>query len=159
MSFGLGRHVWDIEYKKLTQLFLFLYISNIVHGVAMACSKTVLSLMMWRVVAGKVWIRYCLVFVIVSVWISAFVSSISPFLRCTPVQKNWEFFMPGKCTGLRFGYATIRFKYGMKLLHILPLFGRHILTHLSLYTCYWEQSGSASLISSSRFFHGFLFLH
>ncbi|KAH8894648.1 hypothetical protein GQ53DRAFT_716373 [Thozetella sp. PMI_491] len=90
---GFGKHSWDI-----TDWTTYLFIANVTGVcsiVAAAWSKTSFAITLLRFTDG--WMRKTVWITIVTVNLFLGLSAVFTYVQCTPVQRLWDFSVPGKC--------------------------------------------------------------
>ena len=95
VDLGFGRHVTDIPTKNFAEMMLLLNIAFSLNCFMTSFSKTAIALMVWRIGKDIGWMRYSLIFAIVSTNLIFAAGAIQPWVRCSPVQKNWNPLAPG----------------------------------------------------------------
>lgn len=96
VSLGFGRHMWTIsdENKKTINLFTILVAT---FGIlATTTSKTSFAVTLYRIATNQ-WMKYFLIFIIVTINISMNLVWIFGFAKCTPVERVWDKTVPGTC--------------------------------------------------------------
>ncbi|KAF2963223.1 hypothetical protein GQX73_g10345 [Xylaria multiplex] len=123
ISLGWGQQPYDIAPKIMPHILLALFISGLFSILAAAISKTSFALTLLRISSG--WIKYTIWFAIVTINIAMSLSLIFNWVQCTPVEKNFNFSVPGSCWPREtlIGYNTFATAYSGAmdiLLALLP---------------------------------------
>ncbi|KAI0539119.1 hypothetical protein GGR58DRAFT_266373 [Xylaria digitata] len=123
ISLGWGQQPYDIAPKIVPHILLALLISGLFSILAAAISKTSFALTLLRISSG--WVKYTVWFVIVTINIAMSLSLIFNWVQCTPVEKNFNFSVPGSCwpRATLIGYNTFATAYSGAmdiLLALLP---------------------------------------
>ncbi|KAJ4313845.1 hypothetical protein N0V84_009200 [Fusarium piperis] len=96
VSLGFGRHMWTIsdEDKKTINLFTILVAT---FGIlATTLSKTSFAVTLYRIATNH-WMKYFLIFIIVTINISMNLIWIFGLAKCTPLEKVWDSSVKGTC--------------------------------------------------------------
>ncbi|UPK98386.1 hypothetical protein LCI18_009321 [Fusarium solani-melongenae] len=96
VSLGFGRHMWTIsdENKKTINLFTILVAT---FGIlATTTSKTSFAVTLYRIATNQ-WMKYFLIFIIVTINISMNLVWIFGFAKCKPIERVWDKTVPGTC--------------------------------------------------------------
>ncbi|TGJ79559.1 hypothetical protein E0Z10_g9214 [Xylaria hypoxylon] len=111
ISYGWGQQPYDIDPDAIPHILLSLLVSGSFSILAAVISKTSFALTLLRISSG--WIKYTVWFAIVTVNIAMGLSLISNWLQCTPVEKNFDFSIPGSCwpKSILIGYNTFSLAY------------------------------------------------
>lgn len=96
VSLGFGRHIWTIsdENKKTINLFTILVATFGI--IATTTSKTSFAVTLYRIATNQ-WMKYFLIFIIVTINISMNLVWIFGFAKCTPVERVWDKTVEGTC--------------------------------------------------------------
>ncbi|KAI8635546.1 hypothetical protein F5Y19DRAFT_408276 [Xylariaceae sp. FL1651] len=95
ISLGWGKEPYDIPPKNSSLLLLALYISGSFSLAAAALSKTSFALTLLRISNG--WVRFAIWFIIITINVVLGLSAVFNWVQCTPVEKNFDIFIPGTC--------------------------------------------------------------
>lgn len=96
VSLGFGRHIWTIsdENKKTINLFTILVATFGI--IATTTSKTSFAVTLYRIAINH-WMRYFLIFIIVTVNLSMNLVWIFGLAKCTPLAKVFDSTVEGTC--------------------------------------------------------------
>lgn len=86
----------DIHPDDLSFAIKVLYAGEFFAIIAVATSKTSFAITLLRL-SPKPWQRYVLWFIIVSLNLAMWLCAMFQYLQCSPVNKLWDFTVPGKC--------------------------------------------------------------
>lgn len=107
VSLGFGQHITEISTNTSTNLHFLIYITSIFSLLGTAWSKTSFALTLIRITEGS--LRTAIWVVIASVNMALVANAILPFLRCSPVERNWDILVfEGECWD-----ANISLSYSM----------------------------------------------
>ncbi|KAG7294608.1 hypothetical protein NEMBOFW57_004684 [Staphylotrichum longicolle] len=95
ISLGLGRHMWDVDPAHFVPLFQAFNVTATMSIVASIWSKTSFALTILRLTDG--WLRVVVWFLIGSTNVAMGVTALINWVRCTPVQKLWDYSVEGSC--------------------------------------------------------------
>ncbi|KAI1272838.1 hypothetical protein F5Y07DRAFT_412140 [Xylaria sp. FL0933] len=123
ISLGWGQSPYDITPQVWSQILLALLISGLFSILAAAISKTSFALTLLRISSG--WVKWTVWFAIVTTNVFMTLSLIFNWVQCTPVERNWNFSVPGSCwpkaTLIGFNGFTTAYSGAMDvLLALLP---------------------------------------
>ncbi|KAI3330041.1 hypothetical protein F4824DRAFT_480413 [Ustulina deusta] len=123
ISFGWGQQPYDIAPNALRPILLALLISGLFSILAAAISKTSFALTLLRISSG--WVKWTIWFAIFTINVAMGLSLIFNWINCTPVQKNFDFSIPGSCwprtTLIRYNASAAAYSGVMDiLLALLP---------------------------------------
>lgn len=96
VSLGFGTHIWTISKENLKTINLDTILVATFGIIATTTSKSSFALTLHRI-ATNVWMKYFLIFVIVSINISMNLVWIFGFAKCTPLKRVWDKSVPGTC--------------------------------------------------------------
>ncbi|KAK1574722.1 uncharacterized protein LY79DRAFT_496595, partial [Colletotrichum navitas] len=96
ISLGFGHHLSTISDHNKRTINLFTILVAIFSILATTLSKTSFALMLYRLVLNE-WLKYFLIFVMVTINISLNLVWIFGFAKCTPLTKVWDPSVPGEC--------------------------------------------------------------
>ncbi|KAK2029045.1 hypothetical protein LX32DRAFT_673121 [Colletotrichum zoysiae] len=96
ISLGFGRHMSTISDQNKKTINLFTILVATFGTLATTLSKTSFALMLYRIVINE-WLKYFLIFIIVTINISMNLVWMFGFAKCTPLAKVWDASVPGKC--------------------------------------------------------------
>lgn len=96
VSLGFGTHMWTISKENLKTINLDTILVATFGIIATTTSKSSFALTLHRI-ATNVWMKYFLIFVIVSINISMNLVWIFGFAKCTPLKRVWDKSVPGTC--------------------------------------------------------------
>jgi hypothetical protein len=95
VQYGTGRHVWEVPVEN----FAFLGLTGNVVGtfsiLAAVWSKTSFALTLIRLLKDG-WRTFVWV-IVVTMNIAMFLNALFLWVRCSPVAKTWNIYMPGTC--------------------------------------------------------------
>ncbi|KAI1422472.1 hypothetical protein F5Y12DRAFT_762757 [Xylaria sp. FL1777] len=123
ISLGWGQPPYEIAPNDWSQILLALLISGLFSILAAAISKTSFALTLLRISSG--WVKWTIWFVIVTINVAMGLSLIFNWIQCTPVEKNFNFSIPGSCwprtTLIAYNAVTAAYSGAMDiLLALLP---------------------------------------
>ncbi|KAE9378867.1 hypothetical protein N431DRAFT_540615 [Stipitochalara longipes BDJ] len=95
ISYGFGRHMVDIDRSRLQYVGLLGLISSVFSLLAAIYSKVSFALTLFRL--SNFGMRVLLCFIIFSVHIALGGTALISFIQCTPVARNWDYLVEGKC--------------------------------------------------------------
>ncbi|KAI1158275.1 hypothetical protein F5B18DRAFT_641503 [Nemania serpens] len=95
ISFGWGKPFYDIDPSNTPRILLALLISGVFSILAAAISKTSFALTLLRI--SNDWVRWFVWFAILTINVVLGLSLIFNWVQCTPVEKNFNIFIPGSC--------------------------------------------------------------
>ncbi|KAI8944400.1 hypothetical protein F4801DRAFT_571936 [Xylaria longipes] len=95
ISLGWAKQPPDIDPKNWPRILLLLYIAGIFSILAAAISKTSFALTLLRISNG--WVKCVVWFAISTVNVVMGLSIIFNWVQCTPLEKNFNIFLPGSC--------------------------------------------------------------
>ncbi|KAI0408372.1 hypothetical protein F4802DRAFT_409759 [Xylaria palmicola] len=95
ISLGWGQQIYDLPVENFPYILVALYISGAFSILAAALSKSSFALTLLRISNG--WVRYVVWFAMITINIVMSLSIIFNFVQCTPVEKNFNVFIPGSC--------------------------------------------------------------
>ena len=94
---GQGRHAYYLSKYQLLRFSKVVHIALPIVTLATACSRLSISLFLLRIVnPGRRW-KYSIWALITFITINYVAMFISAYLQCTPVQKNWNPSIHGRC--------------------------------------------------------------
>ncbi|KAK7408724.1 hypothetical protein QQX98_009081 [Neonectria punicea] len=96
VSLGFGSHKWTISDEDLRTINLNTIIVATFGIIATTTSKTSFAITLYRIATNR-WMKYFLIFVMVSINISMNLVWIFGFAKCTPLKKVWDSEVPGSC--------------------------------------------------------------
>ncbi|KAL2837005.1 hypothetical protein BJY01DRAFT_221415 [Aspergillus pseudoustus] len=96
VSLGFGSHRWTISDENLKTINLYTILVAAFGIISTTTSKTSFALTLHRITTSA-WMKYFLIFVIISINISMNLVWIFGFAKCTPVQRVWDKTVPGTC--------------------------------------------------------------
>jgi hypothetical protein len=96
VSIGFGDHIWTISDENLKTINLNTILVAAFGIIATTTSKTSFALTLYRI-STDAWLKYFLIFVIVSINISMNLVWVFGFAKCTPLERVWDKSVPGKC--------------------------------------------------------------
>ncbi|KAH6880039.1 hypothetical protein B0T10DRAFT_495700 [Thelonectria olida] len=96
VSLGFGRHKWTISDDNIKTINLNTILVAAFGIIATTTSKSSFAITLHRISTNK-WMKYFLVFVIVTINISMNLVWIFGFAKCTPLKKVWDSKVPGTC--------------------------------------------------------------
>ncbi|KAF2469581.1 uncharacterized protein BDR25DRAFT_343594 [Lindgomyces ingoldianus] len=96
VSYGLGKHIQDIDPRNLHTLFKHLFLGEFFISFAVAATKTSFSLTLLRITVRE-WHKWFIWFLMVSTNLVMFTCAFLFFFQCTPVEKLWDWRVEGKC--------------------------------------------------------------
>ncbi|KAI1118305.1 hypothetical protein F5Y14DRAFT_399949 [Nemania sp. NC0429] len=95
ISMGWGKPFYDIDPHNTPRILLALLISGVFSILAAAVSKTSFALTLLRI--SNDWAKWVVWFAIITVNVILGLSIIFNWVQCTPVEKNFNIFVPGSC--------------------------------------------------------------
>ncbi|KAH6673959.1 hypothetical protein F5X68DRAFT_174655 [Plectosphaerella plurivora] len=96
VSLGFGTHMWTISKENLRTINLNTIMVATFGIIATTTSKSSFALTLYRI-SPNAWMKYFLIFVIISVNISMNLVWIFGLAKCTPIEKVWDGEVPGTC--------------------------------------------------------------
>ncbi|KAH6853077.1 hypothetical protein B0I37DRAFT_358508 [Chaetomium sp. MPI-CAGE-AT-0009] len=96
VSLGFGSHIWTISNENLKAIRLNTILVATFGIIATTTSKTSFALTLYRIASNQ-WMKYFLIFVMVSVNISMNLVWIFGFAKCTPLERVFDPAVPGTC--------------------------------------------------------------
>ncbi|KAJ5875716.1 uncharacterized protein N7473_013063 [Penicillium subrubescens] len=96
VSLGFGRHIWTISEGNRKAISLYTILVATFGIIATTTSKTSFAITLYRI-ATNAWMKYFLIFIIVSINISMNLVWIFGFAKCTPLKRVWDKAVPGTC--------------------------------------------------------------
>ncbi|KAK6217004.1 hypothetical protein QIS74_07118 [Colletotrichum tabaci] len=96
VSLGFGRHIWTISDDNKKEINLFTILVATFGIIATTTSKTSFALTLYRIVT-QAWMKYLLIFIIVTINVSMNLVWMFGFAKCTPLAKVWDASVPGSC--------------------------------------------------------------
>ncbi|KAI1173503.1 hypothetical protein F4777DRAFT_445975 [Nemania sp. FL0916] len=95
VSFGWGKELYDIPLANTPRILLALLIAGVFSILGTTVSKTSFALTLLRISNG--WVKCIVWFAIVTVNVVMGLSILFNWINCTPLQKNFNVFLPGSC--------------------------------------------------------------
>ncbi|KAH9907282.1 hypothetical protein F4778DRAFT_799605 [Xylariomycetidae sp. FL2044] len=95
ISMGFGKMSYDIDPAAFPRILLSLYIYGLWTNLAAALSKMSFGLTLLRISGG--WMRAVVWFIMISVNLAFGTGIVINWAQCTPVEKNFNPFLPGQC--------------------------------------------------------------
>ncbi len=95
-KYGIGNHMVDILPDDLSTAVKVLYAGEFFAIIAVAISKTSFAVTLLRL-SSQAWQRHVLWFIIGSLNLVMWLCALFQYLQCSPVNKLWDFTVPGKC--------------------------------------------------------------
>ncbi|KAI1758234.1 hypothetical protein F4782DRAFT_477099 [Xylaria castorea] len=95
ISLGWATPLLEVSPSNWPRILLILYISGVFSLLAAAISKTSFALTLLRISNG--WVKCVVWFAIFTVNVVMGLSIIFNWVQCTPVEKNFNIFIPGSC--------------------------------------------------------------
>ncbi|KAK3954330.1 hypothetical protein QBC32DRAFT_336455 [Pseudoneurospora amorphoporcata] len=93
---GYGLHFWDFDVvNNMAPLLLLVNVAGTFSVTAAIWSKTSFAITLLRLTHG--WMKGLLWFIIITMNIAMGLTALFPWVSCTPINKAWEVFTPGKC--------------------------------------------------------------
>jgi hypothetical protein len=96
VSLGFGSHIWTISNENLRTIRLNTILVATFGIIATTTSKTSFALTLYRITSNQ-WMKYFLIFVMVSITISMNLVWIFGFAKCTPLERVFDPAVPGTC--------------------------------------------------------------
>ena len=96
VTLGFGQHVWTISDENLKIINLNTILVATFGIMATTTSKTSFAITLYRI-STSAWMRYFLIFVIISVNVSMNLVWIFGLAKCTPLERVWDKSVPGTC--------------------------------------------------------------
>ncbi|KAJ9136866.1 Integral membrane protein [Pleurostoma richardsiae] len=100
VSYGFGKHIWDIDHTKILPFLVVSTIAGFLLILSAVWSKTSFAITLLRISDG--WIKRFVWFVIITINIALGVSALFQFIQCWPVEKQWYPHVKGTCWPKRF---------------------------------------------------------
>lgn len=91
VSLGFGQHITEISTNTATNLQFLVYLASVFSLLGAAWSKTSFALTLVRITEGT--LRTAIWVVITCINMALVANAILPFLRCSPVERNWDVLM------------------------------------------------------------------
>lgn len=92
---GYGKHIYDIEFETFLKLPLYANIGGTFSILAAVWSKTSFAITLLRISHGWMWaVVWC---IIVTMNMAMGLSALFIWIQCTPIEKSWNFLLPGTC--------------------------------------------------------------
>ncbi|KAK8850889.1 hypothetical protein PGQ11_013368 [Apiospora arundinis] len=122
VSLGFGQHITEISTNASTNLQFLIYIASVFSLLGAAWSKTSFALTLVRITEGS--LRTAIWVVIASINMALVANAILPFLRCSPVERNWDILVfEGECwdvdISLSYSMFAAAFSGAMDILLVL----------------------------------------
>ncbi|KAK8121730.1 hypothetical protein PG984_010400 [Apiospora sp. TS-2023a] len=96
VSLGFGQHITEIPMNTAANVQFLVYLGSVFSLLGAAWSKTSFALTLVRITEGT--LRTAIWVVITSINVALVTNAILPFLRCSPVEKNWNpLIVEGEC--------------------------------------------------------------
>lgn len=95
VALGYGHHAQFIDPDNVLLVAIYSEIGGTPNMVAIATSKCAFALTLIRLTKGR--IRMFLWFLVCSVSIFMFLANLFLYIKCTPVNKNWDYSIQGTC--------------------------------------------------------------
>lgn len=95
-NYGIGLHISLISDVDLVRALRLLYVARFIAVIALSISKTSFAVTLLHIVSIP-WQRHALWFVITSLNVMMWVSALSLFLQCSPIEKAWDLNVNGAC--------------------------------------------------------------
>ena len=96
VSLGFGQRITEISINTSTNLWFLIYITSVFSLLGTAWSKTSFALTLIRITEGP--LRTAIWVVLASVNMALVANAALPFLRCSPVERNWNILvLEGEC--------------------------------------------------------------
>ncbi|OHE98243.1 hypothetical protein CORC01_06440 [Colletotrichum orchidophilum] len=96
VSLGFGRHIDTISSDNIKLINLNTILVATFGIIATTTSKSSFALTLYRIVTNQ-WMKYLLIFIIISINISMNLVWIFGFAKCTPLRRVWDSSVPGSC--------------------------------------------------------------
>jgi hypothetical protein len=96
VSLGFGQHLDTIGTEDRKTINLFTILVACFGIIATTTSKSSFALTLHRIATTN-WMKYFLIFIIISINISMNLVWIFGFAKCTPLQRVWDKSVPGTC--------------------------------------------------------------
>lgn len=96
VTLGFGKHKSTIDAEDLKTINLDTILVAAFGIISTCVSKTSFALTLYRIIINK-WMRWFLLFVIITINVSMNLVWIFGFAKCTPVQKVWDSSVEGVC--------------------------------------------------------------
>jgi hypothetical protein len=96
VSLGFGRHAATISDENLRIINKTTIVGAAFGIMATTISKTSFAITLYRI-ATNAWMKYFLVFIIVTINVSMNLVWIFGFAKCTPIERVWDHNVPGTC--------------------------------------------------------------
>ncbi|KAK9415249.1 hypothetical protein SUNI508_02097 [Seiridium unicorne] len=95
VTFGFGKHSYDIEPHKFSPMRLVSNFAGTFIIIGAAWSKTAFAVTLLRISSG--WQKFFIWFIIISVNAVLGVSGVTTWTRCWPLEKTWVMSLTGTC--------------------------------------------------------------
>jgi len=95
VGLGYGKHIWDMDTSVFPRLVLVSNVAGTFSILAALWSKTSFAMTVLRISTG--WMRWAIWFIIMSLTVIMGASAMFEWVKCTPVEKNWNGEIPGTC--------------------------------------------------------------
>lgn len=96
VSLGFGRHMKTISEENLREINVCTIVGAAFGIIATTTSKTSFAITLYRI-ATNAWMKYFLIFVIVTINVSMNLVWIFGFAKCTPLARVFDKAVPGTC--------------------------------------------------------------
>jgi hypothetical protein len=99
VSLGYGLHIWDMKPDPAigVEMLKVINASGTLSLIAAVWSKTSFALTLLRLSDGCTWMRMVLWFIMITMNIAMGLSALFIYVQCTPIERSWNFFIPGTC--------------------------------------------------------------
>jgi len=95
VSLGYGKHIWDMDPTVFPPLILVSNVAGTFSILAALWSKTSFAMTVLRISTG--WVRWAVWMIIVSLTVIMGAAAAFEWIKCTPVEKNWNKKLQGTC--------------------------------------------------------------
>lgn len=96
VTLGFGKHQSTIDHEDLKTININTILVAAFGIISTCVSKTSFALTLYRIIINK-WMRWFLLFVIITINVSMNLVWIFGFAKCTPTEKVWDSSVEGKC--------------------------------------------------------------
>lgn len=95
--YGLGDHIQNVPYANIPPALMWGTFGELCIELSLQAGKTSFAMTLLRLVIHR-WQKWLLWFIIISLNVVMGLNAIAIFVWCRPVQKIWDWSVPGTCT-------------------------------------------------------------
>ena len=95
VGIGFGGHIWDFPFQNMNQLLIYINVAVSFSATAAIWSKTSFAVTLLRFTEGRT--KAFIWFLIISGNVFIGLTSLFPWVQCTPVRKSWDVTVSGTC--------------------------------------------------------------